>query len=120
MSRQTWSTIARPPGQSAPLRPIPVQPHQHGQAPGQLRQVRGQPQQPGLGGITLGVYRVSRVDAPRRSTPLVDELIELLPEWGVGDNPEAPVVLVAHSLGCQAVAWCPALQRTLVTMAWCR
>ncbi|SIM37295.1 Uncharacterised protein [Mycobacteroides abscessus subsp. abscessus] len=43
-------------GQSAPLRPIPVQPHQHGQAPGQLRQVRGQPQQPGLGGagVPLG------------------------------------------------------------------
>jgi len=38
----------------------------------------------------------SRVDVARRSTPLVDELIELLPEWGVGDNPEAPVVLVAH------------------------
>ncbi len=38
----------------------------------------------------------SRVDVAKRSTPLVDELIELFPDWGVGDNPEAPVVLVAH------------------------
>ncbi|MEO9327431.1 histidine phosphatase family protein [Gordonia aurantiaca] len=38
----------------------------------------------------------SRVDVANRSIPLVDELIELFPDWGVGDNPEAPVVLVAH------------------------
>ncbi|WP_168704380.1 histidine phosphatase family protein [Gordonia paraffinivorans] len=38
----------------------------------------------------------SRVDVAKRSTPLVDELIEMFPDWGVGDNPEAPVVLVAH------------------------
>ncbi|MDL9935552.1 histidine phosphatase family protein [Gordonia sp. ABSL1-1] len=38
----------------------------------------------------------SRVDVAVRATPVVDELIESLPEWGSGANPEAPVVLVAH------------------------
>jgi glucosyl-3-phosphoglycerate phosphatase len=37
----------------------------------------------------------SRVDVAARSTPLVDELVERHPEWGV-DEPDRPVVLVAH------------------------
>jgi glucosyl-3-phosphoglycerate phosphatase len=37
----------------------------------------------------------SRVDVAERSMPLVDELLERHPEWGV-DDPERPVVLVAH------------------------
>jgi probable phosphoglycerate mutase len=37
----------------------------------------------------------SRVDVAARSTPLVAELLEQHVEWGV-DDPERPVVLVAH------------------------
>lgn len=37
----------------------------------------------------------SRVDVAARSMPLVDELLERHPEWGVED-PDRPVVLVAH------------------------
>nr|HQV21000.1 histidine phosphatase family protein [Gordonia sp. (in: high G+C Gram-positive bacteria)] len=38
----------------------------------------------------------TRVDVARRAVPVVTELIDALPEWGTGDNPDAPVVLVAH------------------------
>lgn len=38
----------------------------------------------------------SRVDVAARSTPVVDELLADTATWGSGDNPEAPVVLVAH------------------------
>ncbi|GAC66295.1 histidine phosphatase family protein [Gordonia soli] len=38
----------------------------------------------------------SRIDVARRATPVVDELVAELDEWGSGDRPEAPVVLVAH------------------------
>ena len=38
----------------------------------------------------------SRVQVAARAIPVVDELIAELPEWGAGDTPEAPVVLVAH------------------------
>ncbi|WAC56014.1 histidine phosphatase family protein [Gordonia sp. SL306] len=38
----------------------------------------------------------SRIDVARRAVPLVEELVADLDEWGTGDNPEAPVVLVAH------------------------
>jgi broad specificity phosphatase PhoE len=37
----------------------------------------------------------SRVDVAARSMPLIDELVAGQPEWGV-DEPERPVVLVAH------------------------
>lgn len=37
----------------------------------------------------------SRIDVARRSVPVVQELVESLPEWGAGDS-SAPVVLVAH------------------------
>jgi broad specificity phosphatase PhoE len=37
----------------------------------------------------------SRVDVARRSAPVVTELIASQPEWG-SDEPERPVVLVAH------------------------
>ncbi|MFT4086209.1 MAG: histidine phosphatase family protein [Gordonia sp. (in: high G+C Gram-positive bacteria)] len=38
----------------------------------------------------------SRVDVARRSVPVVAELVAELDDWGQGDDPEAPVVLVAH------------------------
>jgi glucosyl-3-phosphoglycerate phosphatase len=38
----------------------------------------------------------SRVDVARRSMPLVEELVAELGDWGRGDSPDAPVVLVAH------------------------
>jgi probable phosphoglycerate mutase len=37
----------------------------------------------------------SRVDVAARSMPLIEELVAAQPEWGV-DEPERPVVLVAH------------------------
>ncbi|MGB2921698.1 MAG: glucosyl-3-phosphoglycerate phosphatase, partial [Mycobacterium sp.] len=37
----------------------------------------------------------SRVDVAARSMPLMRELVEGQPEWG-GDEPDRPVVLVAH------------------------
>jgi probable phosphoglycerate mutase len=37
----------------------------------------------------------SRVDVARRSVPVVSELVGSQPSWG-GDEPERPVVLVAH------------------------
>ncbi|MFT4200108.1 histidine phosphatase family protein [Gordonia sp. (in: high G+C Gram-positive bacteria)] len=43
----------------------------------------------------------SRVDVAERITPVVDDLLVDLPEWGTGPRPEAPVVLVAHG-GCIA------------------
>ncbi len=43
----------------------------------------------------------SRVEVAARITPVVDDLLVELPEWGTGDRPEAPVVLVAHG-GCIA------------------
>ncbi|MFT3715672.1 MAG: histidine phosphatase family protein [Gordonia sp. (in: high G+C Gram-positive bacteria)] len=38
----------------------------------------------------------SRVDVANRSVPVVTELVAALNDWGQGENPEAPVVLVAH------------------------
>ncbi|WAC93221.1 glucosyl-3-phosphoglycerate phosphatase [Mycobacterium sp. Aquia_213] len=38
----------------------------------------------------------SRVDVAARSVPLVAELVAGEPEWGDGDEPDRPVVLVAH------------------------
>ncbi len=38
----------------------------------------------------------SRIDVAHRSVPLVDELVAGLADWGIGERPEAPVVLVAH------------------------
>ncbi|MAU84225.1 histidine phosphatase family protein [Gordonia sp. Z-3] len=38
----------------------------------------------------------SRIDVATRATPLVDELVDIVDEWGSGERPEAPVVLVAH------------------------
>jgi broad specificity phosphatase PhoE len=38
----------------------------------------------------------SRVDVAARSVPLVEELIAGEPEWGAADEPDRPVVLVAH------------------------
>ncbi|MGV9827420.1 MULTISPECIES: histidine phosphatase family protein [unclassified Gordonia (in: high G+C Gram-positive bacteria)] len=38
----------------------------------------------------------SRVDVAARATPVVDELVAGLPEWGSGERSESPVVLVAH------------------------
>ncbi|MYR05063.1 histidine phosphatase family protein [Gordonia sp. SID5947] len=38
----------------------------------------------------------SRIDVARRALPLVEELVADLDGWGTGDDPEAPVVLVAH------------------------
>lgn len=38
----------------------------------------------------------SRVDVAARSVPLVEELIAGEPEWGGADEPNRPVVLVAH------------------------
>jgi glucosyl-3-phosphoglycerate phosphatase len=38
----------------------------------------------------------SRVDVAARSMPLVDELVAGQTEWGVRDEPDRPVVLVAH------------------------
>ncbi|HEU4360232.1 MAG TPA: glucosyl-3-phosphoglycerate phosphatase [Mycobacterium sp.] len=38
----------------------------------------------------------SRVDVAARSVPLVAELVAREPEWGVRDEPDRPVVLVAH------------------------
>lgn len=38
----------------------------------------------------------SRVDVARRAVPVVDELVGALDDWGSGERPEAPVVLVAH------------------------
>jgi glucosyl-3-phosphoglycerate phosphatase len=38
----------------------------------------------------------SRVDVAARSVPLVEELIAGQPEWGNADEPDRPVVLVAH------------------------
>lgn len=38
----------------------------------------------------------SRVDVAERVLPLVRELVAEVPEWGTGDAPERPVVLVAH------------------------
>ncbi len=43
----------------------------------------------------------SRVAVAARITPVVDDLLVQLPEWGSGDRPESPVVLVAHG-GCIA------------------
>ncbi|MFT3900488.1 MAG: histidine phosphatase family protein [Gordonia sp. (in: high G+C Gram-positive bacteria)] len=43
----------------------------------------------------------SRVDVAARITPVVHDLLAELPEWGTGERPEAPVVLVAHG-GCIA------------------
>ena len=43
----------------------------------------------------------SRVQVAARITPVVDDLLAALPEWGSGSRPEAPVVLVAHG-GCIA------------------
>jgi glucosyl-3-phosphoglycerate phosphatase len=37
----------------------------------------------------------SRVDVARRSLPVIAELVESQPEWGV-DEPDRPVVVVAH------------------------
>jgi glucosyl-3-phosphoglycerate phosphatase len=37
----------------------------------------------------------SRVDVARRSVPVIAELVASQPEWG-GDEPDRPVVLVAH------------------------
>lgn len=37
----------------------------------------------------------SRIDVARRSVPVVEELLEQLPEWGA-DGSDRPVVLVAH------------------------
>ena len=38
----------------------------------------------------------SRIDVAQRSEPLVAELVSGEPEWGSGEDPERPVVLVAH------------------------
>lgn len=38
----------------------------------------------------------SRIDVARRSLPVVDDLVTELDDWGSGERPEAPVVLVAH------------------------
>jgi probable phosphoglycerate mutase len=38
----------------------------------------------------------SRVDVAARSVPLVAELVAAEPEWGDADEPDRPVVLVAH------------------------
>ncbi|MFW0786783.1 histidine phosphatase family protein [Gordonia sp. CPCC 206044] len=38
----------------------------------------------------------SRIDVARRAAPLVAELVAARTDWGSGDTPEAPVVLVAH------------------------
>jgi probable phosphoglycerate mutase len=38
----------------------------------------------------------SRVDVAARSLPLVAELVTANPEWGDPDQPDRPVVLVAH------------------------
>ncbi|MBT0565414.1 histidine phosphatase family protein [Williamsia sp. CHRR-6] len=38
----------------------------------------------------------SRVDVAARSVPLVDELVAARSDWGVGADPDSPVVLVAH------------------------
>ncbi|MFZ2510626.1 MAG: histidine phosphatase family protein [Gordonia sp. (in: high G+C Gram-positive bacteria)] len=38
----------------------------------------------------------SRVDVARRAVPVVAELLDDIADWGQGENPEAPVVLVAH------------------------
>lgn len=38
----------------------------------------------------------SRIEVAKRATPVVDELLTALPDWGSGERPEAPVVLVAH------------------------
>ena len=38
----------------------------------------------------------SRVDVARRSLPLIAELVAGEPEWGADEEPERPVVLVAH------------------------
>lgn len=43
----------------------------------------------------------SRVQVAARITPVVDDLLAELPEWGSGERPESPVVLVAHG-GCIA------------------
>lgn len=38
----------------------------------------------------------SRVDVAARSLPLIAELVAAEPEWGADEEPERPVVLVAH------------------------
>ncbi len=38
----------------------------------------------------------SRVGVAARAIPVVANLLDVLPDWGTGDDPEAPVVLVAH------------------------
>ncbi|MGV9710390.1 histidine phosphatase family protein [Gordonia sp. NPDC003424] len=38
----------------------------------------------------------SRIDVAHRSVPVVDELVAGRDDWGTGERPEAPVVLVAH------------------------
>ncbi|MGO3326488.1 histidine phosphatase family protein [Gordonia sp. (in: high G+C Gram-positive bacteria)] len=43
----------------------------------------------------------SRVDVAARMVPVVTELVDALDGWGRGDDPDAPVVLVAHG-GCIA------------------
>ncbi|GAA4677546.1 histidine phosphatase family protein [Gordonia humi] len=43
----------------------------------------------------------SRVDVAERMAPVVAELVAGLDDWGRGDDPDAPVVLVAHG-GCIA------------------
>ncbi|MEJ9078112.1 histidine phosphatase family protein [Gordonia malaquae] len=43
----------------------------------------------------------SRVQVAERMLPVVDELVAGLDDWGTGQTPDAPVVLVAHG-GCIA------------------
>ncbi|MCK0437977.1 histidine phosphatase family protein [Gordonia alkaliphila] len=38
----------------------------------------------------------SRVDVAARAVPVVTELVDEIRDWGQGDRPESPVVLVAH------------------------
>lgn len=38
----------------------------------------------------------SRIDVAARALPVVDELLTSVDDWGSGETPEAPVVLVAH------------------------
>jgi glucosyl-3-phosphoglycerate phosphatase len=38
----------------------------------------------------------SRVDVAARGIPLIAELVATEPEWGASDEPERPVILVAH------------------------
>lgn len=38
----------------------------------------------------------SRVNVAERAVPIIGDLLEVLPDWGSGDAPDAPVILVAH------------------------